>query len=234
MENKQYRPRRGPMGRSMRGGEKPKDLVGIWKKLLGYCKKYTAFFIIAVICASVGTVCTLVGPDKLSDMTDEITSGIKPDTDELEKITTAVSDNISDNMQKVLGKIAANMSDPQNMKPEIKINGSDISLEDQKEALKLIRGMNKNNSDAAQNIINKLPQSVRAALYTDIEVDGVTITAQDQSDMLAVMADIDAKAQESRLKAFDKLPDSVHGLVKPRSIWTRSCRSDCSLWGCML
>ena len=157
MENKQYRPRRGPMGRSMRGGEKPKDLVGIWKKLLGYCKKYTAFFIIAVICASVGTVCTLVGPDKLSDMTDEITSGIKPDTDELEKITTAVSDNISDNMQKVLGKIAANMSDPQNMKPEIKINGSDISLEDQKEALKLIRGMDKNNSDAAQNIINKLP-----------------------------------------------------------------------------
>ena len=118
-------------------------------------------------------------------------------------------------MQKVLGKIAANMSDPQNMKPEIKINGSDISLEDQKEALKLIRGMNKNNSDAAQNIINKLPQSVRAALYTDIAVDGVTITAQDQSDMLAVMADIDAKAQESRLKAFDKLPDSVHGLVKP-------------------
>lgn len=215
MENKQYRPRRGPMGRSMRGGEKPKDLVGIWKKLLGYCKKYTAFFIIAVICASVGTVCTLVGPDKLSDMTDEITSGIKPDTDELEKITTAVSDNISDNMQKVLGKIAANMSDPQNMKPEIKINGSDISLEDQKEALKLIRGINKNNSDAAQNIINKLPQSVRAALYTDIAVDGVTITAQDQSDMLAVMADIDAKAQESRLKAFDKLPDSVHGLVKP-------------------
>lgn len=215
MENKQYRPRRGPMGRSMRGGEKPKDLVGIWKKLLGYCKKYTAFFIIAVICASVGTVCTIVGPDKLSDMTDEITSGIKPDTDELEKITTAVSDNISDNMQKVLGKIAANMSDPQNMKPEIKINGSDISLEDQKEALKLIRGMDKNNSDAAQNIINKLPQSVRAALYTDIEVDGVTITAQDQSDMLAVMADIDAKAQESRLKAFDKLPDSVHGLVKP-------------------
>ena len=68
---------------------------------------------------------------------------------------------------------------------------------------------------SAQNIINKLPQSVRAALYTDIEVDGVTITAQDQSDMLAVMADIDAKAQESRLKAFDKLPDSVHGLVKP-------------------
>lgn len=94
--------------------------------------------------------------------------------------------------------------------------------------------MNKNNSDAAQNIINKLPQSVRAALYTDIAVDGVTITAQDQSDMLAVMADIDAKAQESRLKAFDKLPDSVHGLINLRSIWTRSCRSDCSLWGCML
>lgn len=216
MENKQFKPRqRGPMGRSMGGGEKPKDLVGIWKKLLGYCRKYMVFFIIAVVCASVGTVCTLVGPDKLSDMTDEITSGIKPDTDELEKITTAMSDNISDNMQTVLGAIAANMSDSRNMKPEITINGSDISLEDQKAALKLIKGMDNNDSDTAKQIVNKLPSSVRVALYTDIKVDGVTITAQDQSDMLSVMEDIDAEDQESTLKAFDELPDSVHKLVKP-------------------
>ena len=216
MENKQFKPRPGgPMGRSMGGGEKPKDLVGIWKKLLGYCKKYMVFLIIAVVCATVGTVCTLVGPDKLSDMTDEITNGIKPDTEEFEKITTAVSDNISDNMQTVIGTIAANMSDPQNMKPEIEINGSDISIEDQKATLELMNGLDNNDSDAVQQAMESLPQSVKAALYTDIEVDGVIITSHDQSDMMETMSGIDTDNQESVLKAFDELPDSINKLVKP-------------------
>lgn len=79
---KQNRPvARGPMGgRSMGGGEKPKDFIGTWKKLLGYCRKYLAIIVVAIICATVGTVCTLAGPDKLSDMTDAITDGIAPGT----------------------------------------------------------------------------------------------------------------------------------------------------------
>lgn len=216
MENKQFKPRPGgPMGRSIGGGEKPKDLIGIWKKLIGYCKKYMVFLIIAVVCATVGTVCTLVGPDKLSDMTDEITNGIKPDMEEFEKITTAVSDNISDNMQTVIGTIAANMSDPQNMKPEIEINGSDISIEDQKATLELMNGLDNNDSDAVQQAMESLPQSVKAALYTDIEVDGVIITSHDQSDMMEAMSEIDTDNQESVLKAFDELPASINKLVKP-------------------
>lgn len=216
MENKQFKPRPGgPMGRSIGGGEKPKDLVGIWKKLIGYCKKYMVFLIIAVVCATVGTVCTLVGPDKLSDMTDEITNGIKPDMEEFEKITTAVSDNISDNMQTVIGTIAANMSDPQNMKPEIEINGSDISIEDQKATLELMNGLDNNDSDAVQQAMESLPQSVKAALYTDIEVDGVIITSHDQSDIMEAMSEIDTDNQESVLKAFDELPASINKLVKP-------------------
>ena len=66
-KHSQQRPR-GPMGRGMGGGEKAKDLVGTWKKLLGYCKKYSVILVIAIICAAVGTICTLAGPDKLSEM----------------------------------------------------------------------------------------------------------------------------------------------------------------------
>lgn len=61
------------MGRSM--GEKPKDLIGTWKKLFGYAKKYIPVIILAVICAIGGTILTLLGPDKLSDLTNEITNG---------------------------------------------------------------------------------------------------------------------------------------------------------------
>ena len=65
----------GPGGR-MGGGEKPKDLIGTWKKLLVYCKKYVAVFIAAICCAALGTVLQLLGPDKLSQIAGYIEAGL--------------------------------------------------------------------------------------------------------------------------------------------------------------
>ncbi|MCI8644399.1 MAG: ABC transporter ATP-binding protein [Lachnospiraceae bacterium] len=67
----------GPHG-ARGGGEKAKDLVGIWKKLLGYCRKYLVITVIAILCSAIGTVLMLIGPDKLSELTDTITEGIMP------------------------------------------------------------------------------------------------------------------------------------------------------------
>ena len=97
MERKEYeigqaRPqRRGPMGPGPGhgpggpGGEKAKDLIGTWKKLFSYCNKYLAAIIVALVCAAAGTVLTLIGPDKLSEMTDTITAGLQSSID-LDKI----------------------------------------------------------------------------------------------------------------------------------------------------
>ena len=87
MEHKQYQPgahkplRHGPHGGPGRVVEKPKDLLGTWKKLLGYCRSYLPALIIALFCAVIGTVLTLLGPDKLSDLTDQITAGIQTGVD---------------------------------------------------------------------------------------------------------------------------------------------------------
>lgn len=84
MEKKEYKPVRGHAGMpggphgARGGGEKAKDLVGIWKKLLGYCRKYLVISVIAILCSAIGTVLMLIGPDKLSEMTDTITEGIMP------------------------------------------------------------------------------------------------------------------------------------------------------------
>ncbi len=83
MENKSYSSNHGSAphahgGPGMRrgSGEKAKDFTGTWKKLIKYCKRYIVPVLIAVICAIGGTVFTLVGPDRLSDMTEEITKGL--------------------------------------------------------------------------------------------------------------------------------------------------------------
>lgn len=57
-------------------GTKSKTFISSWKKLINYCSSYWPAIIIALICAVAGTVLTLLGPDRLSDMTDIITEGI--------------------------------------------------------------------------------------------------------------------------------------------------------------
>ncbi|MDE5616653.1 MAG: ABC transporter ATP-binding protein/permease, partial [Clostridia bacterium] len=46
-----------------------------WTKILGYCKKYSAIIAISLIFAVIGTVLTLIGPDKISKLTNLIEQG---------------------------------------------------------------------------------------------------------------------------------------------------------------
>lgn len=68
-------------GGMCRASGKAKDLKDTWKKILCYCRKYWVAIIIAFCAATIGTVLTLLGPDKLSQMTKLITDGIATDID---------------------------------------------------------------------------------------------------------------------------------------------------------
>ena len=196
-----------------RGHNKPKDLVGTWKKLLGYCRRYLAVFMIAILCAAAGTVLTLIGPDKLSDMTDTITAGITPNTEALTELTEAVSENASANMQEVSTAIAANL---QSSTPKaITVNGSEISLADQRQTLSLLAGVDDPDAATIQETMAQLPDAVTAALYSDVTIDGQTISAADQRAAMEIMSGIDPEESEDALEAMDKLPDSVYSLIAP-------------------
>lgn len=76
MENRNNRSgMRGP-GMGRRPAEKSKDFKGTWMKIIRYCKRYLAVIVVALICAMAGTILTILGPDKLSDLTKVITEGI--------------------------------------------------------------------------------------------------------------------------------------------------------------
>lgn len=196
-----------------RGHNKPKDLVGTWKKLLGYCRRYLAVFMIAILCAAAGTVLTLIGPDKLSDMTDTITAGITPNTEALTELTEAVSENAAANMQEVSAAIAANL---QSSTPKaITVNGSEISLADQQATLSILAGVDDPDAATMQDAMAQLPDAVTAALYSDVTIDGQTISAADQRAAMDIMSGIDPEESEDALEAMDKLPDSVYSLIAP-------------------
>ncbi|NMM98390.1 ABC transporter ATP-binding protein [Bifidobacterium olomucense] len=70
---------RGPMGHGPGAGrtvEKPADFGKVMGKLMDYCRNYIPVIIIALILGAAGTVCQIIGPDKLKDMTNEIVKGL--------------------------------------------------------------------------------------------------------------------------------------------------------------
>lgn len=65
--------------------EKPKNFRKAIKKLLGYKKSLIPAYIITMILAIASSICSIVGPNKLSELTDTITQGLRNGID-LEKI----------------------------------------------------------------------------------------------------------------------------------------------------
>lgn len=64
------------MGRGRGAVEKPQDFGGVMKKLVYFCRHYIPAIIVALVLGAIGTVCQIVGPDKLKDMTNEIAKGL--------------------------------------------------------------------------------------------------------------------------------------------------------------
>ena len=71
--------RHGPMGgpgRGMRPAEKSKDFKKAMSNLIKYCKPFLVVIIIAVVLSAASSICSIIGPNYLSDITDEITKGL--------------------------------------------------------------------------------------------------------------------------------------------------------------
>ena len=68
--------RRGPMGRGMQPGEKPKYFKASIKKLIQYIAKYKIGIIVVMLFAACSTVFTVVGPKILGKATTTLTEGL--------------------------------------------------------------------------------------------------------------------------------------------------------------
>lgn len=66
----------GGPGMSVGSGEKAKNFGKTWGKLIAYCKPYLPAIIVALLLACVGSVFNIIGPSKLSEITDLITAGM--------------------------------------------------------------------------------------------------------------------------------------------------------------
>ena len=78
----------GHMGRPTNGGKKEKGNIKSFGKILKYMKDYYLGLIISIIFAIGTAICTIIGPDKIKELTNEITSSMMTgiDVDRVAKI----------------------------------------------------------------------------------------------------------------------------------------------------
>lgn len=194
--------------------EKSKDFVGSIKRLLSNLKPWKVLMTIAIILAFSSAILSLTAPNKLSSLTDVITSGIRPNTEVLQEVVTKITENFS--------------GEAMSEKTMLILTSEDISIEDkttyQTFLNKMQEATNKetpsdenvsDNKEMLKTILN-LPSSVLQVLVDDIEVNGVKISSEDEITFLKSVIDIDASmVTDDTLKVMDNLPESIYNLVKP-------------------
>lgn len=110
--------------------EKPKDLKSSIKRLTKELKEFKFLIGLSIVLAILGSILTIITPNKLSDMVDEISLGIRPRVENIEPIAK----NIQKGM-KNRGLVS------------ITIDGVEISVEDQMEFAKIMQKNQGKNMD---------------------------------------------------------------------------------------
>ena len=150
-------PRGGPMGRGGDPTDKAKDFKGAMKRLFSELKPFKILIFIAIVLAILGSIMSIIAPNKLSDLTDKISEGLVVNKDNMQTLAEEVQQNfMTQNMQ------------------EIEIDGTKISIEDQTKFMEIMSSMDENST--ATDLYSKLdemPESIKTVVEPKMDMDGV-------------------------------------------------------------
>ena len=137
--------------------EKAKDFKSAIKRLFRELKKHRILMIIALILATVASILSIAAPNKLSELTDEISEGLVVNTKNLEYIGTTIQNNFATgNMQ------------------ELEVDGIKISIEDQTKFLEIMSTAGENAS-AEENYakIDEMPENIQEVVKPFMDMTAI-------------------------------------------------------------
>lgn len=193
---------RGP-GMGGGAGEKAKDFQGAMKRLFKELKAFKILISIALVLAVLGSVLSIIAPNKLSELTDEISEGLVVNKDNLETLTQNITVNL--NEETIQEKVTEIMT------------SKEITIED-KQTFQTTMGKMQTITNENESIkyLLELPESIQNVLFTEFEIDGTKISSSDQVQFLSIMSTLgeDVTAEELYAK-IDEMPTSIQEVVKP-------------------
>lgn len=196
-------PRPMPSRGKNRMPEKSHDFKGSMIRLFNSLNKWKYLLLVSLGLAMISAVLAIISPNILSDLTDTITEGVKPNTEALKVISEKVSSSFTfDNINGKMKDLVNN----DNITSEDKLLITNVFLELQY-------------SDDPSSYINsfvKLPASALSALFDDMEYDGQKISALDQAKFVQIMSSVDNSSDTNKmLDKIDELPSSIYKVIEP-------------------
>ena len=151
-------PRGGPMGRGGNPTDKAKDFKGAMKRLFSELKPFRILVYIALILAVLGSIMSIIAPNKLSTLTDEISEGLVINTDNFKTLTNTIMTNYKAG----------------NIQSEIEIDGTKISSEDQIKFIELMSSMTDETDETElYSKIDEMPKSIQDVIEPFMDMDAI-------------------------------------------------------------
>ena len=157
----------GGGGHGGQSQQKAKNFLGACKRLISEIRgKLLVLLIISITFATAGSILSIKAPDLLSNLTDEITAGIRPDTEASQEISTLIAENYMS-----LDALTAGH------KPDdIVYRGTTITLEDQQKFGELVKSIDANDKSDASAMLKKfdeLPESIRSIIEPKMNLERI-------------------------------------------------------------
>ena len=203
-------PRRGP-GMGPAPLEKPNNFSSAIKRLFNELKSFHLLIMIALVLAALGSILSIVAPNKLSDLTDAISEGLVIDTKNLqeinEKVTTALEE---ENLKTILPSILAMDIGEESSKKVI--SSTDITPEEKQQYQAMLESLK--TEDGQKEILttlSTLPKSILSIILPTTTYEFVTITTEDKIQLLNSLKVLSNK-QEKTMSGFS-IPESIANVL---------------------
>lgn len=191
----------------MRVSEKPKDFIGSIKKLMKSLSSFKVLIFIALVLAALSSILSLIAPNKLSDLTDEITKGITINTSNMKELEEDLTKNISD-----IGNILGINLDE---KMIYRVNSSGISSEDKIKFNDTLKNIS-SNQKLILKYFSELPDSVLDIIIGDSTYNDIYISKEDKITTIRVFSDIDV--DNKKFNGISSFPDSMKKALFPDTV----------------
>lgn len=216
---------------------KAKDFKGAIKRLLKELSGFKKLVIISLVLAALGAILTIVTPNILSDLTDEISKGLVLNKDNFLKLTKEVTSSLNeesiskviDFSEKNIGKVMMSSNIPKDDLMKFQEIMAKLNDETNNKSFKAISEMPDsildilvNNDEDAKIFIKSLnsnlviPEGVASKIFSDIEIDGHIIDAASQGKFLEIVSNIGEDVSATEIYSLvDNMPSSVKVVVEP-------------------
>lgn len=206
---------RGPHGPGPRGnsGERAKNFKSAIVRLIKELKNFKVLIVISLILAALGSILTIVTPNKLSSLTDEISKGLVVDKENLETLTRIVTDKVNeDNLALLMPEILEVDLSQSNIGKIM--SSSDITDQDKQKFNEVI---GKISTESDQNKIFgyllELSDSVLEYLLPEITYHEIVISSTDKIQFLKVINNIN-NSEKPKIS----FPDSIAQVIFEETI----------------